>query len=200
MIVENGRVASIRRPLDALATRDWASDLRIALPALAIGGAIVAGMGWNIAPLTTLGAVSAIVAAVAAPAVGLATIAFMAPLAPPLVIPAPGFNAALVGAVVLGCVYRLPIDRPRIRLAPAILLLIGFVLYVGVQQMPEMVAGYAGSLGYLVYSDFRELLTGFGTVLAATYVLTRRSPVPFLVVGLTSASFLYVARSSGLGA
>jgi O-antigen ligase len=157
------------------------------VPALVIGGAIVAGMALQFAPLTIVAALAAIVVALVAPAVGLALIAFMGPLQPPLVIPAPGFNAILVGAAVLGCVYRLPIDRPRISLTAPMLLLIAFVLYVAVQQTPEMVAGYTGPVGYLSYSVFRELLTGFGTVLVAAYVLPRRSPFPFLAIVLGSA-------------
>ncbi len=157
------------------------------VPALAIGGAILAGMALEFAPLTIIAALAAIVVALVAPAVGLALIAFMGPLQPPLVIPAPGFNAILVGAAVLGCVYRLPFDRPRISLTAPMLLLIGFVLYVAVQQTPEMVAGYTGRVGYLSYSTFRELLTGFGTVLVAAYVLPRRSPFPFLAIVLGSA-------------
>ena len=163
-------------------------DARIVATALAIGGCIVAGMGWNIPMLTTAGALAAIAAALVAPAAGLAIIAFMGPLTPPLVLPPPGFNAILVGAVLLGCVYRLPIDRPRIRLTAPIALLAAFMIYVGAQQVPEMVAGYAGTLGYQVYTNFRELLVGFGTVLAAVYVLGRRSPFLFLAVGLISAS------------
>jgi O-antigen ligase len=154
---------------------------------MVIGGAIVAGMALEFAPLTIIAALAAIVVALVAPAVGLALIAFMGPLQPPLVIPAPGFNALLVGAAVLGCVYRLPIDRPRMSLTAPMLLLIGFVLYVAVQQTPEMVAGYTGSAAYRSYSLFRELVTGFGTVLVAAYVLPRRSPFPFLAIVLGSA-------------
>jgi O-antigen ligase len=187
VIGNTGQVTRPSRLVHASPSSRWSADFRIVIPALAIGGCIVAGMGWNVAPLTTVGALAAIVVALVAPAIGLATIAFMGTLQPPLVIPAPGFNAILVGAVLFGCVYRLPIDRPRIRLTVPMLLLIGFVLYVGVQQTPEMIAGYAGDLGYLVYSNFRELLSEFAVVLAAVFVLTRRSPLPFIAVGLVSA-------------
>ena len=187
VVGNTGQATRLLRPVHASRTSGWSADLRTVIPALAIGGSIVAGMALNFAPLAAVGALAAFVAGLISPAVGLATIAFMAPLQPPLVIPAPGFNAILVGAVVLGCVYRLPIDRPRIIPTASILLLIGFVLYVAVQQTPEMVAGYAGNLGYLAYSVFRELLTGFGTVLAAAYVLNRRNPFPYLAIVLASA-------------
>jgi hypothetical protein len=187
-----GNATRLLRTVDATPTNRPGADSRIVVPALVIGGAILAGMALEFAPLTTVAALAAIVVALVAPAVGLALIAFMGPLQPPLVIPAPGFNAILVGAAVLGCVYRLPIDRPRISLTAPMLLLIGFVLYVAVQQTPEMVAGYTGSVGYLSYSVFRELLTGFGTVLVAAYVLPRQSPFPFLAIVLGSASLAAV--------
>ena len=161
--------------------------------ALVIGGAIVAGMAWNITALITIGVLAAIAVALVAPPVGLALIAFMGPLQPPLVIPSPpGFNAVLVGAVVLGCVYRLPIDRPRIRLTAPFLLLFAFVLYVWVEQTPDMVAGYVGDRGHLAGSLFAQLLTGFGAVVAAAYVLRGRSPFPFLALALASATFAAV--------
>jgi O-antigen ligase len=185
-----GKASRLSRTVDAWPTSRLGADSRIVVAGLVIGGAIVAGMGWNIPLLTTVASLAAVVSALVAPAVGLATIAFMGPLAPPLVIPAPGFNLVLVGAVLLGCVYRLPIDRQRISLTTPVLLLLGFVLYVGVSQTPEMIAGYGppGSVGYLSYSTFRELLTGVGTVLAAAYLLSRRSPFPFLAVALVSAT------------
>lgn len=193
------RATPLLRTIPASPMNRWGADWRIVVPALALGGAIVVGMALDLAPLTTAGSLAAIVVALIAPAVGLATIAFMGPLPPPLVIPAPGFNAILVGAVVLGCIYRLPIDRPRIRPTAPILMLSGFVLYVGIQQTPEMVAGYAGNLGYLVYSLFRELLTGFGFVLAAAYVLSGRSPLPFIGVGLVAAVLSAVVAIVPLG-
>lgn len=180
------------RPPEASPRQRVRSDVRTVAPALVIGAAIVAGMALNLAPLTGMAALAAMLLALVSPAAGLAIIAFMGPLQPPLVIPAPGFNALLVGAAVMGCIYRLPIDRPRLVVSAPFLLLAAFVLYVGVQQTPEMVAGYSGSTGYLSYSIFRELLTGFGTVLVAAYVLPRMSPYPILAILLGSAVFAAV--------
>src|SRR5262245_43947913 len=87
-------------------------DLAIALPAVAICAALLVGMGFGIGPLTTAASVAAFGTAVVSPPVGLLIIAFMGPLKPPETIPAPGFDMLLVGATVLGCIYRLPIDRP----------------------------------------------------------------------------------------
>lgn len=183
-----GHVPSTWGSVDASSKSRLSIDARIVLGVLAIVGLIVVGMGWNLTPVTAIGALAGIVAALVAPPVGLGVLVFMGALQPPLVIPAPGFNAILVAALLLGCLYRLPIDRPRIRLTAPILLSFSLVLYVGVQQTPEMASGYAGTLGYLVYSNFRELLTAFGAVVAAAYVLSRWSPLPFLALGLASAT------------
>ena len=184
---DTGRTMPLSRTVLASSVHRWGADVRIVAPALVIGGAILAGMGWSIAPLTLAGALAAIIAGLVAPPVGLAVIAFMGPLQPPLVVPSPGFDAILVGAVALGCVYRLPLDRPRIRITAPLLLLSGFVLYVAGQQMPDLIAGYVGDQGHLVAYQFGQLLTGFGAVVVAAYVLRGRSPYPFLAVGLASA-------------
>jgi len=65
--------------------------------------------------------------------------------------------------------------------------LFGFVLYVVVLQTPDLIAGYAGDQGHLVGYLFEQLLTGFGAVVGAACVLNRRSPFPFLAMGLASA-------------
>ncbi len=139
-------------------------------------------------------AVAGIVAAILLPPLGLVVLAFMGPLKPPSVIPAPGFDAILVGALLLGCVYRLPTVQTRLRAGPALLFMSGFVLYVFVQQLPDMVSGYAGDSGHDVGYLFIQLMTGFGAVIAAALVLRGRSPYPVLVALVLSAT-----AAAGLG-
>jgi O-antigen ligase len=127
-------------------------------------------------------------AAVVSPPVGFAVLVLIAPLQPPTVVPAPGLNALLAGAVILGCIYRLPIDRPRLQVGMPLALLGAFIAYVGVQQLPEMLGGYSGDVGHLVGYQFVQLLTGFAVVVAAGYVLRDRDPRPYLAAGLASAA------------
>ena len=177
------------------------SEYRPLLAALPIAAAIVAGMALDLAPLMTGGALVAFVAAIVSPPTGLAIVALMAPLKSPLVIPSPGFNTVLVGATLLGCVYRLPIDRPTLRASAPLMLLLGFVLYVSVQQMPELLSGYSGTDGHLVGYLFEQVLTLAGLVVAAAYVLKGRTPGPFVGAGLLSAfiaAVLAIATSSNL--
>ena len=54
--------------------------------------------------------------AVVAPYTGLLIAALTATLRPPDGVPTPGLPILLAGAILLGWVYRLPIDRPRLRI------------------------------------------------------------------------------------
>lgn len=182
------RGAGLRTWRSAAAGSRARGDAAILLAAGSITAAIVVGMAANAGPLATIAALGAIVAAVVSPAVGLAILACTATLQPPAGIPAPGFASVLVGATLLGCVYRLPIDRPRPRANAPLLLLSAFALYVTVQQLPEMASGYAGQQAHDVGYLFFQLLTGFGLVVAAIWVLSDRSPYPVIAMGLAGAA------------
>ena len=161
---------------------------------------IVLGMAFGLGPLTTVSAIGALLLAVVSPYAGLAILAFMAPLVPPPVIPAPGFASLLIGTILLGCIYRLPIDRPHLRASPTLLLLIAFVLYVTAQQLPEMLAGYgspdAHDVGYLYF----QLLSAVGVVLAAGYLLADRSPYPVVAFSLAGALLVTAIALASYGA
>jgi O-antigen ligase len=164
-----------------------ASEYRPLLVALPVAAAIVAGMAVGSAPLTLGASLAAFGAAVVSPPVGLAIAALMTPLKSPLAVPAPGFNMLLVGAILLGCVYRLPVDRPTLRPRAPLLLLLAFVVYVSAQQLPEMLAGYPGIEGHAVGYLFFQELTLAGLAVAASCVLRGRSPWPYIGAGLVSA-------------
>ena len=179
-------VGPIPASLD-LAGRTRLAEYRPLLQALPICAVILAGMTLNNGLLTAAGSFGAMVAAIVSPPAGLAALAFMTPLKSPSVIPAPGFNTLLVGATLLGCLYRLPIDRPRLRVSLPMLLLLAFILYISVQQLPALAAGYADTdsrrVGYL----FIQLATLAGVALAAAFVLRDRPAVPFVIAGVLGA-------------
>lgn len=170
------------RHIGAMGAEDGA--LLIAGP---ISAGIVLGMAAGITPVVALATLGALATALVAPYAGLAILVFMGPLVPPSLIPAPGFAAALVGAILLGCVYRLPIDRPRLHIGTAVLLMAAIVLFVTVQQLPEMLAGYASDADHAVGYLYFQLLTGFGAILAAIWVLHGRSPFPILTMAIAGA-------------
>lgn len=184
---DRGRASVVSRGLTARA--GLLDDGPLLIAGLAISGGIVAGMFLESGLLTTVSAFAAILASLFVPALGLVVLAFMGPLKPTLVIPAPGFNLILVAAILLGCVYQLAFSRTRLRAAPPLLLLSAFVLYAFVQQLPDMATGYASVQSHDVGYLFFQLLTGFGALVAAGFVLRNRSPYPFLVALLGSATF-----------
>ncbi len=163
--------------------------MRVVAPAAVIVSMIEGGVAFGSGPLTAVGGLIALLAAVVLPEVGLAVLVCVASLKAPLVFPAPGLNLLLVGALLLGCIYRLPVDRPRphLRISPSLLLLLTFVFYVGVQQSPEMVTGWAGERGRLIGYYFFQILTGLGIIVAAAYILRGRSPYPVLAMALAGA-------------
>jgi len=118
----------------------------------------------------------------------------MAPLKAP---PVPAFGTVLVAAVLLGSILRLPVDRPRPSLPAPLALCLAFVLYVAVQQLPDMLDGYRGAEGYLVGSLFLQLLTCAGAVVATGVVLAGRDPLPMFVALLASAAFAAVLAIAG---
>jgi len=159
-------------------------DLQVTGAALALGAAMVGAIAFQAG--AAIVAIAVLGAAVVAPGVGLATLAFLAPLKEPLVVPPPGFNFALVGAIVLGCVFRLPIDRPRLSLNLVLVTFAAFVLYAGLQQLPQMLAGYPGDEDHAGFLFF-QLVSVLGAVVAAAYLLPGRSPYPVVVAALAGA-------------
>jgi len=164
-------------------------DVVLLCVGLGISMGIVAGMFLESSFLTLVAVFAAFAVAVLFPSIGLVVLAFMAPLKPPLLVPAPGFNTILVAAILVGCLFRLPISRPQIRIQPALLLLFGYVLYVFAQQLPDMLSGYAGTRSHDVGYLFFQLVTGLGAIVAIALVLKGRSPYPALVALLLSATF-----------
>ena len=177
-----------------------ATNGRLLLAAAPIAGAIVLGMLWDIQSLTAIAAIAALLSAVVSPPVGLILLAFMGPLKSPDVIPPPGFNFALLGAILMGCIYRLPIDRPRVRLTAPALLLLAFLLYAFVQQSPEMIAVYLGDEPHRLGGRLIQLAACAGTAIAAGYVVSQQRPYVFLAAGLGAAcvaSLLTISENYG---
>jgi len=160
---------------------------RILLAAIPIAAVIILGMALGLRPLTAAGVGAAIVAAIVSPPLGLLLLAFMGSLKQPDVLPVPGFNFVLMGAVLLGCIYRLPIDRPRVRLTAPLLLLLAFFLYAFAQQSPEMIAGYQSEEARRIGSQLIQLATLVGTAIAAGYIMSGRRPYPFMAACLAAA-------------
>ncbi len=175
-----------RASADNASGTGWDDAYSLVFAAPLVAG-IVVGMAAGIGPLATFSAVGALVLALVMPYGGLAILAFMASLVAPPGIPAPGFHAALVICILFGCIYRLPIDRPRFRVTPSAIFLIAFLAYVTIQQSPEMLAGYSHTQDHAVGYLYFQLMTGFGTIVAAVWVLRGRPAFPVLTMALAGA-------------
>ena len=155
---------------------------------LGIGTLIVLSAVVGSSMLELLASLMAIGVSVFSPLAGLTTLAFVAPLARPLVIPSPGLYIVMMAAMLFGLVLRLPIDRPRLRLPSAEVLMLGaFVLYVAVDLVGGRLDGNAGPRATAIASMFARLIEA-ALVLGVAYVVLRdRSPFPILTALLLSA-------------
>jgi O-antigen ligase len=165
-------------------------DILLLVGGAAFSGAIVVTMALGAGQLTLLASLAAIAAGLVSPALGVVILAFMGPLKSPAIVPAPGFNALLVGAVLIGCVYRLPFDRPRLRVSLPLLLTLVFTLYIFAQQLPEMLGGWQGEFGHLVGFQFVQLLTCVGALIATGIVVQDKRPWPFVTALVISATLV----------
>jgi O-antigen ligase len=167
--------------------RDSPQEFAALVPAGVLVTALVAGIGFQIGPLATAATFGALVTAVAFPYAGLIVAAFTASMVPPA-FPAPGFQIALVAALLLGCLYRLPIDRPRLSPNPVVVILGAYALFALVQQIPELASGYASDDAHAVGFLYIQLLGGIGTLIAAGYIVRARSPYPVLAAAVAGAA------------
>jgi O-antigen ligase len=179
----------------------WAGGKVLAL-GLAIVAVILVGMAIESRILTTGGVLVALAGAVALPQLGIIVLAAIGPLKPPGVIPAPGFEVALVGAALLGSLYRLPVDTRRVTVSAALLALSAFVAFAFLSQLPSFLSGYSSRQAHDIGFLFYQLVTGFGTIVVAGLVLRGRSPYPVFVALLGSAilaAALAVTTADGAG-
>lgn len=169
---------------------------------LAIGVLIVVSTMVGSSGLEFLVSFIAIAASVISPLVGMTVLAFVAPVARPLVIPPPGLYVVMMSAMVFGLVLRLPIDRPRLRRPSAEVLLLGaFVVYVAVELLGGRLDGNAGPRATAIASLFARLIEAVLALGVAYVVLRGRSPFPVLTALLLSAVLgSVVALSQAMGA
>ena len=131
----------------------------------------------------------ALAASVLSPMTGLIALAFLAPFPRPLVIPSPGLYVALLGAVFLGMILRLPIERPRLGWpALEVSLIVAFLLYVAALFAGGVLFGSEIDRANPIAVSFSQMLTAVLTFVAARLLLRGRSPYPVLSALLASAA------------
>ncbi len=176
-----------------------ARDARTTVAGLAVGALVVASLAGGSSVFALLASFIAIAASMVSPLVGMIALAFAAPLARPLVIPPPGLYLAMMAAMLLGLILRLPVERPRLRLPSAEVLLLGaFLLYAAAQFLGGRLDGLSGARSAEVASDFARLAEAVVTFGIAYVVLRGRSPYPILTALLASAALASVSALAEL--
>lgn len=163
-------------------------DIGRTMAGVSVGGFIVASMIVGSAMVALLASLVALAVSVISPFTGMIALAFAAPLARPLVIPAPGIYVAMAAAMLFGVILRLPIERPRLRWpSPEVVLLGAFLVYVTSHVLGGRLVGDVGQSGEVIRSSFARLTEGVMTFGVAHIVLRGRSPYPVLAALLFSA-------------
>ena len=179
----------------------WRADARVTVVGLALVAPIVVAMMVGSGTVVLLASVILLAASLLSPVTGLVALAFMAPFPRPLEIPAPGLYVAIIGAIFLGTLFRLPIERPRLSWPPLDVSLVGaFLLYVAASLLAGPLDGPWSDRASAISSLFAVFMTGVLTYIAARSVLRGRSPYPVLAAMLVSAvlaSAIALSQSSG---
>ena len=167
---------------------DLRPDARVTLVGLALVAPLALAMMTGSSTLILLASGLVLAGSLLSPISGLIAVAFMAPFPRPLEIPTPGLYVAILGAIFMGTVLRLPIDRPRLRWPTLEVSLIGaFLVYVTANFVGGRLFGLASARGSSIASLYSQMLTGILTFIAANLVLRGRSPYPVLAALLLSA-------------
>ena len=159
-------------------------------------------MAIGSAVLVLLASGLALATALLSPTLGLIAVAFLAPFPRPPVIPTPGLYVALIGAIGLGLILRMPVERPRLHWPSPVVWLIGaFLLYIAAHLVGGLLDGAGGPDATTVMQQFSQVMTGVLAFIVTTFVLSGRSPFPVLAALLVSAAVVAataIAQSMGL--
>ena len=176
-----------RAPMSLASRVDADSALRSVMAGLPIPVLLLIGILIGSTPLTMIAIVCSLAASLVVPELGLMTLALVAPLLSRPLLPAPGYPLILAVAILLGCLYRLPVERPQVRMSRSLVVGLAFILFVFVRQIQSLVAGYATVDDHLVGSLMTKLLTGIVVAIDAALLLRRRNVYPIVIVLLISA-------------
>jgi O-antigen ligase len=139
-------------------------------------------------------ALSALIAVIW-PATGLAMFALVMPLREAEILVPVRFNAIMAGAIALGCLLRLPIDRLPLRVHPGIVLLLGYLLISALSIVP-LLSGHPLNWTPSALNILLRLGTGVALFLSASYLfrlMSSRTVIALAISGATIAALLALA-------
>lgn len=149
---------------------------------------MIVGMALAVPGIILLAGILGMALAVARPAIGLTVLAVMIPLREPGIFPPVLLNFVMAAATCAGCLFRLPIERPRVEPSAGFLLLVGYLLF-SVVTLPPIVSGAPLEQAETAVNQFLQLSGGFLVFIAGYLTFQRYGAVPLLMAGVLSAGF-----------
>lgn len=159
---------------------------------VAVGAALsvlmIVGMALEVPGVVFLAGILGVALAVARPAIGLTVLAVMIPLREPGIFPPVLLNFVMAAATCAGCVFRLPIERPRVEPSAGFLLLVGYLLF-SIVTLPPIVSGAPLEPAETAVNQFLQLSGGFLVFIAGYLTFQRHGAAPLLLAGVLSGAF-----------
>ena len=121
------------------------------------------------------------------PAAGLAMFAIIMPMREPEILVPIRFNAVMAGAIALGCLLRLPMDRLLLKVHPGIVILLGYVI-ISALSIPPVLSGHPPDWTPSAMNQLLRLSTGVALFLSASYLFKLMSPRAIVVIALIGAT------------
>jgi len=181
-IARNGPRGGARPFIPPAIWPEVGSRLQIAVgPGLAILYLLALGTGQEQAALGVVAMSAAL--SLMWPAAGLAMFVMIMPMREPEILVPIRINAVLAGAIAMGCVLRLPVNRPRLRIHPAVVLLVGY-LFISALSLPSPLNDLPGAWLPSALNALVRFGTGVALFLSATYLFRLMTPWPILVLAL----------------
>lgn len=140
--------------------------------------------------------VATLAVAVLLPPAGLAALALLLPFRELDFLSPPGMIALLVGATAVGCIVRLPVERPALRVSPGVVLLVGYVALSAVSLVPWLTGNPSDWFGPATL-EFIHMASGAAAFLIATYLFRTVPARAILMISLASAVAVSVIAYAG---
>ncbi len=178
---------------DSWATTSWRLQLAVGVGMAAVY-VLALGADQNRVAMAVILASAAI--AVLSPVAGLAMFTLIMPMREPEILTPIRANAIMAGAIGLGCVLRLPLDRLRLRAHPGIVLLLGYVAISAV-TIPPAVSGHPPEWTSSALNELLRFTTGVALFVSASYLFTRipsKAIIGLALLAATLAALLAIAE------
>lgn len=154
-----------------------------------VGLVYLTGVGLEIGPLRTAMVGVGVALAVLWPIAGLSMLVLtMTSREPAILIPL-YVHATLIGAIGVGCIFRLAADRRAVHIHPAVALFIGYAVYTALSILPA-ISGHPADWTPTAGLQFIRLMSSAGLFLLAMYVFRRVPAGPFVTVAMVGATLM----------